>query len=180
MYQLRWRRAWRPSLSVISAAFMAFGRSCDEQETNQTADLEPDRRKIIVIYFTYVTWHLQVKLDFYLWLWKAHPDFTLNITFNLKNPSIYSSLCIFFLPLRMLLGSNYIENFFLGWLGLQNFTNVLIYYLIVMNSQHNSVYKCILKMHMFQPVRIKQWKVYVTIWSFKYCKSYQSIFLNNM
>ena len=27
MYQLRWRRECRPSLSVISAAFMALGRS---------------------------------------------------------------------------------------------------------------------------------------------------------
>ena len=27
MYQLRWRSEWRPSLSVISAAFIAFGRS---------------------------------------------------------------------------------------------------------------------------------------------------------
>lgn len=28
MYQLRWRRACKPSFSVISAAFIALGRSC--------------------------------------------------------------------------------------------------------------------------------------------------------
>ena len=28
MYQARWRSEWRPSLSVISAAFIALGRSC--------------------------------------------------------------------------------------------------------------------------------------------------------
>lgn len=32
MYQLRWRRECRPSLSVISAAFMALGRSWGERE----------------------------------------------------------------------------------------------------------------------------------------------------
>lgn len=32
MYQLRWRSACRPSLSVISAAFMALGRSWEEEK----------------------------------------------------------------------------------------------------------------------------------------------------
>jgi hypothetical protein len=31
MYQLRWRSECKPSLSVMSAAFMALGRSCQEQ-----------------------------------------------------------------------------------------------------------------------------------------------------
>ncbi len=36
-YQWRWRREWRPSLSVISAAFMALGRSCLLAKTRRTA-----------------------------------------------------------------------------------------------------------------------------------------------
>lgn len=32
MYQLRWRSACKPSLSVISAAFMALGRSCKKMK----------------------------------------------------------------------------------------------------------------------------------------------------
>jgi hypothetical protein len=38
-YQWRWRREWRPSLSVISAAFIAFGRSCLFANTSSTASL---------------------------------------------------------------------------------------------------------------------------------------------
>lgn len=38
-YQWRWRREWRPSLSVISAAFIAFGRSCLLANTRSTASL---------------------------------------------------------------------------------------------------------------------------------------------
>lgn len=38
-YQWRWRREWRPSLSVISAAFIAFGRSCLLANTSSTASL---------------------------------------------------------------------------------------------------------------------------------------------
>merc|ERR1711896_90795 len=37
MYQLRWRSECKPSLSVISAAFMALGRSCLLANTNRTA-----------------------------------------------------------------------------------------------------------------------------------------------
>ncbi|TNN68981.1 hypothetical protein EYF80_020842 [Liparis tanakae] len=36
MYQLRWRRACRPSLSVISAAFIALGRSWRRRQTVTT------------------------------------------------------------------------------------------------------------------------------------------------
>ena len=36
-YHCLWRREWRPSLSVISAAFMAFGRSCLLANTRRTA-----------------------------------------------------------------------------------------------------------------------------------------------
>ena len=39
IYQWRWRREWRPSLSVISAAFIAFGRSCLFANTSSTASL---------------------------------------------------------------------------------------------------------------------------------------------
>lgn len=38
-YQWRWRREWRPSLSVISAAFIALGRSCLFANTSSTASL---------------------------------------------------------------------------------------------------------------------------------------------
>jgi hypothetical protein len=38
-YQWRWRSEWRPSLSVISAAFIAFGRSCLFANTSSTASL---------------------------------------------------------------------------------------------------------------------------------------------
>eukprot|EP01018_Ginkgo_biloba_P038737 Gb_38389 [translate_table: standard] len=37
IYQWRWRREWSPSLSVISAAFIAFGRSCLLAKTSKTA-----------------------------------------------------------------------------------------------------------------------------------------------
>ena len=36
MYQFLFLRLWRPSLSVISAAFMAFGRSCLFAKINRT------------------------------------------------------------------------------------------------------------------------------------------------
>ena len=36
-YQWRWRRECRPSLSVISAAFIALGRSCLFANTSNTA-----------------------------------------------------------------------------------------------------------------------------------------------
>lgn len=39
LYQWRCRREWRPSLSVISAAFIAFGRSCLFANTSSTASL---------------------------------------------------------------------------------------------------------------------------------------------
>ena len=38
-YQWRWRRECRPSLSVISAAFIALGRSCLFANTSNTASL---------------------------------------------------------------------------------------------------------------------------------------------
>jgi len=38
-YQCRWRREWSPSLSVISAAFIALGRSCLLANTSRTASL---------------------------------------------------------------------------------------------------------------------------------------------
>jgi hypothetical protein len=37
IYQWRWRNECNPSLSVISAAFMAFGRSCLLANTRRTA-----------------------------------------------------------------------------------------------------------------------------------------------
>jgi hypothetical protein len=37
IYQWRWRSECNPSLSVISAAFMAFGRSCLLANTRRTA-----------------------------------------------------------------------------------------------------------------------------------------------
>jgi hypothetical protein len=37
IYQWRWRNEWRPSLSVISAAFIALGRSCLLANTSRTA-----------------------------------------------------------------------------------------------------------------------------------------------
>jgi hypothetical protein len=37
IYQCRWRRECSPSLSVISAAFIAFGRSCLLAKTSSTA-----------------------------------------------------------------------------------------------------------------------------------------------
>ena len=36
-HQWRWRSEWRPSLSVISAAFIALGRSCLLAKTSSTA-----------------------------------------------------------------------------------------------------------------------------------------------
>ena len=39
LYQGRLRREWRPSLSVISAAFIAFGKSCLLANTKRTASL---------------------------------------------------------------------------------------------------------------------------------------------
>ncbi len=39
IYQLRWRSEWRPSLSVISAAFIAFGRSWSQRGIKQESRL---------------------------------------------------------------------------------------------------------------------------------------------
>lgn len=43
MYQLRWRSECRPSLSVISAAFIAFGRSCLLAKTSRIACEEEEQ-----------------------------------------------------------------------------------------------------------------------------------------
>lgn len=51
-YQWRCRREWRPSLSVISAAFIALGRSCLFANTSNTASLNsscPYRRDLAII-----------------------------------------------------------------------------------------------------------------------------------
>lgn len=47
-YQWRWRREWSPSLSVISAAFIALGRSCLLANTSKTASLNSSWKKIII------------------------------------------------------------------------------------------------------------------------------------
>ena len=52
LYQWRCLREWRPSLSVISAAFIAFGRSCLFANTRSTASLSsscPEKNKINTI-----------------------------------------------------------------------------------------------------------------------------------
>lgn len=45
MYQLRWRSACRPSLSVISAAFMALGRSWKEEKALVSGHSSPRRKR---------------------------------------------------------------------------------------------------------------------------------------
>ena len=50
-YQWRWRREWRPSLSVISAAFIALGRSCLLANTSKTASLSSSWNQIQAQHF---------------------------------------------------------------------------------------------------------------------------------
>ena len=45
IYQWRWRKVWRPSLSVISAAFIAIGRSCLLANTSNTASRSSSYKK---------------------------------------------------------------------------------------------------------------------------------------
>ena len=48
-YQVLWRREWSPSLSVISAAFMALGRSwrARERKEGQTRSRDTPRHKVV-------------------------------------------------------------------------------------------------------------------------------------
>ena len=48
-YQCRWRRECSPSLSVISAAFIAFGRSCLLANTSKTASRNSSCHKFQLI-----------------------------------------------------------------------------------------------------------------------------------
>ena len=75
-YQWRWRRECRPSLSVISAAFIALGRSCLFANTSNTASRSSSWSEEIVhqyVFFNNTTNEInsEVKLTSFSILWSS-------------------------------------------------------------------------------------------------------------
>ena len=78
-YQWRWRRECRPSLSVISAAFIALGRSCLFANTSNTASLNSSWSDYDVKFQQWDDWScLTVTMNFNLnSRWRSSNDSTL-------------------------------------------------------------------------------------------------------